>query len=233
MQVLRKSCLAGAADAEGLTVVIDVLRAFTTAAVLFHYGIKQLYLVREVEEAQAIQAEQPDVLLAGEVYGRLIPGFDLGNSPTAILQRGPDFFAGRTVVQRTSAGTQGVVLALGRVDRVILGSFMMAGAIARFIQAQNPAVVSLIGMGRSATLPSTEDETCAAYLDHLLTGTAYDPLATVWANLTDEDTAATLRGEHDFKPPEDVVLALQRDLFDFVLVAQREGDHIVARRVAD
>ena len=46
MIVRRHSLLAGAADARGIVVVIDVLRAFSCSALMFHYGIRDMALVK-------------------------------------------------------------------------------------------------------------------------------------------------------------------------------------------
>jgi phosphosulfolactate phosphohydrolase-like enzyme len=92
--------------------------------------------------------------------------------------------------------------------------------------------VTLIGMGYGGRATTIEDESCADYIEHLLTGKAYDHLSVLWSNITDPDIAASLDGDVDFKPREDIIIALQRDLFDFVLVVENPGgDHIVARRI--
>ena len=72
--------LSGARSATGIVVVVDVLRAFTTAAYAFAAGIEEIELVATVEEALA----RPGFRL-GEVGGRLIPGFDHNNSPSQLL----------------------------------------------------------------------------------------------------------------------------------------------------
>lgn len=61
----------GARAATGEVVIIDVLRAFTTAACAFAAGIEEIELVSRIEEALA----RPGFRL-GEVGGRLIPAFD-------------------------------------------------------------------------------------------------------------------------------------------------------------
>lgn len=60
----------GADGARAATGVVDVMRAFTTAAYAFGAGIGELELVSTVEEALA----SPGFRM-GEVGGRLIPGF--------------------------------------------------------------------------------------------------------------------------------------------------------------
>jgi len=68
MRVERRSLLAGAADAQGIVVVIDVLRAFSCSALMFHYGVRDLALVRTPQEALAFRDR--DRRLDLEPYGR-------------------------------------------------------------------------------------------------------------------------------------------------------------------
>src|SRR4029453_14385114 len=107
MKVERRSLLAGAADAGGIAIFIDVLRAFTCSALMFRYGIRDLALVRTPEEALAFRRADPGCLVAGEVKGRRVAGFDVGNSPADIVAKGEPLFSGRCVAARSSAGTQG------------------------------------------------------------------------------------------------------------------------------
>jgi len=231
-RIRRKSLLAGAREAEGVAIVIDVLRAFTCAAYMVHLGAREIVLLAEPEEVLALKRAE-GALAVGEVGGQMVPGFDLGNSPASILAAGRDLFAGRTVAQRTSAGVTGAVAAARRSDLVILGSYVTASAIARYIEGRRPRpeVVTLVAMGLAGTEPSPDDEACADYLEHLLAGRPYDHVAALQRVVEDECTQKFLRGDRPHYPPADPVYCLQRDLFDFVLVARQEGARLVARRV--
>jgi 2-phosphosulfolactate phosphatase len=241
MQIERRSLLTGAADAHGIVVVIDVLRAFSCSALMFHYGIRDLALVKTPREALRFRERDPDYLVAGEVKGVKVEGFDLGNSPADIVSKGESFFRGRRVAARSSAGTQGVLAAAAHADLVMLGSYMTAAATAAYIRdrAQVDALtgghetkVTIVAMGFEGVRPSAEDERCGDYLEHLLTGQPYDHLQAVWECMRDPEIAASLRGEHDYRPKEDIVLALQRDLFDFVMVGRLEDGHVRVTRQA-
>src|SRR4029077_9898903 len=129
LQIRRLRLLDGAKKARGLTVVIDVFRAFSTAAYAFDRGAREVVLVAGVDEALALRERWPDALVMGEVHGRRVPGFDFGNSTTAIAKAD---LAGRRLIQRTSAGTQGVVAASG-AETLVLGSLVCAGALVRHI----------------------------------------------------------------------------------------------------
>lgn len=98
----------------GAVVVVDVLRAFTTAAYAFDSGAEAIYLVADVDEALAFKQAHPNSVAVGEAGGLKPEGFDHPNSPASVAKAQLD---GRTVVQRTSAGTQGVVDAV-HADRL-------------------------------------------------------------------------------------------------------------------
>ena len=99
----------GAKKATGLTVVIDVFRAFTTACFIMNNGASAIYPVGSVSEAFRLKSEIPDSLLVGERNEVIVPGFDYGNSPANIEHID---FSGKNIIHTTSAGTQGIVNAV-------------------------------------------------------------------------------------------------------------------------
>jgi 2-phosphosulfolactate phosphatase len=245
MNIERRSLLAGATNAHGIVIVIDVLRAFSCSALMFHYGIRDLALVRTPEEALAFRDRDPDYLVAGEVKGVKVEGFDVGNSPADIVSKGESFFRGRRVAARSSAGTQGVLAAAVHAEQVLLGSYMTAASTAAYIRDHahvdalvrgHETTVTIVAMGFEGVRPSVEDERCGDYLEHLLTAggghcKGYDHLQAIWDCMHDPEIAASLRDEHHYRPKEDIVLALQRDLFSFAMVCTPENGHVRATRV--
>ncbi len=115
---------------DGAVVVVDVIRAFTTAAYAFGAGASAIYLVATVEEALAFKADHCDVLAMGEDQSRP-ESFDFPNSPVAASRAD---LCGRTMVQRTSAGTQGIVAAVD-ATRLWAASLVCASATARAVEA--------------------------------------------------------------------------------------------------
>src|SRR4051812_22988183 len=95
----------GARQARGTLVVIDVMRAFTTAAYAFARGVVEIDLVATVEEAMSLPGFR-----MGEVGGRLVAGFDHNNSPSRLAEHQ---LTGRRAVMRTGSGTRCVVEAAG------------------------------------------------------------------------------------------------------------------------
>jgi 2-phosphosulfolactate phosphatase len=228
MNVLRKSCAKGAEEAEGLAVIIDVFRAFSCAPLFFHFGAGRVILEADPARAVALKREHPEFVLVGEVNEVPIEGADLGNSPTHIVQKGAALFRGRTVIHRTTAGVTGATAAFRKAEEVVLGSFVMAKAIAAYIRKKRPDRVTLVAMGERAERPAPEDEACAAYLEHLLTGKPYDPVQ-VFHEVVFQSTAQKfISGTRDYLPREDPIFCLQRDLFDLVLTVGIVDDRLEA-----
>ena len=160
MEIQILHLVEGARKAKGLTVIIDVFRAFSTACYIINNGAEKIIPVSEVSEAFQMKKNNPEFILVGEESEKKIPGFDFGNSPSHILNI--DFY-GKTIVQRTSSGTLGIVSTIN-ADELITGSFVNAGAIIRYIHEQKPDNVSLVCMGYAALRPIEEDTLCAEYI---------------------------------------------------------------------
>lgn len=230
MQVIRSSLLAGAKAARGMAVVVDVFRAFSCTPLLFSLGIKRSILVATAQEAINFKDRDQRLILIGEVGGVPIEGFDLGNSPSQILLRGAEFFKGKTVVQRTSAGVQGALAALEAADEVLLGSFMIAQATAGYLRAKSPHRVSLVAMGVQLKEKAPEDEWCAQYIASLLDGRPYDHNQALREIVFQETTQKFLRKEKAYFPAEDPILCLQRDIYDFALKVTRQDGLVVVHK---
>ena len=221
MDVRCLQLLDGARTAVGTAVIIDVFRAFTTAAFCIGAGAREIVLVSTPAEAFAMRALEPSVFLTGEVDGKPIDGFDAGNSPSTIVDLD---LAGRRVVQRSSSGTQGVVAAVA-CEEVVLGSFVIASATARYVRSRGRDVC-LVAMGDGGTVPNAEDEACARFLEAQLTRAPID-------------ASALIAGLPQWRNPQwpwwfpkrDAELATQVDRFDFALPVTREDGLLVARPV--
>jgi 2-phosphosulfolactate phosphatase len=113
MEISIYSLLEGAERATGTVAVIDVFRAFTSAAVALANGASRIVMVRTVEEALALREAGIGHICLGEVRGRAPDSFDFGNSPFEISTID---FRDKTIIQRTSAGTQGIVEVATKAD---------------------------------------------------------------------------------------------------------------------
>jgi len=231
MQIHYDRLLAGAQRARGTAVIIDVFRAFTCTPLLFSLGIEKSILVSTPQEAFVLKSHDETLLLSGEFKGIPIEGFDLGNSPSEILRRGASYFKGKTVVQRTSSGVQGVLAALESAEEVLLASYNIAGATAGYLLARRPEGVSLVAMGWEAKEIAPEDEWCARYISHLLGVGEYNHNKALREILFNKTAQRFLGADDPDFPAEDPSLCLQRDVYDFALQATRRENRIVVSKI--
>lgn len=225
MEIRIGSLLRGAQEAVGTTIIIDVFRAFTTAAVAFSRGADKIVLVAEVEEALALRRQGIGQLCMGEVAGVKPDPFDYGNSPYELETVD---LTGKTVVQSTRAGTVGATAA-SAAEKLYLGSFVTASATVRAIQQQQPDLVSIVAMGYASKQRADEDEQCALYLRNRLQGRRPDPdavrqLVRVGHEAQKYDDPA----QPQFHP-QDKDLALHIDRYAFAIPVSRENGLLVAR----
>lgn len=232
MEIRIGSLSRDANEATGAALVIDVFRAFTTAAIAFDRGAARITLVAEVDEALEIRRNDPAIadILMGEVEGRRPDGFDYGNSPYEATSID---FAGKSVVQSTRAGTVGTAAAgAAGCDPIYVTSFVVAGATAQAVLAEDPPpeLVTILAMGDQGVNRSDEDEHCALYLRNQLEGRNPDPEALRKLILAG---GATQKFFDDAQPqfhPRDVGLALEVDRYPFAMRVTREDGLLVARR---
>ena len=227
MEVRVGSLVRDAQEAEGTVIIIDVFRAFTTAAIAFDRGASRITLVAEIEEALELQQKGIGDVLMGEVDGKRPEGFDYGNSPYEVSQVD---FTGKSVVQSTRAGTVGVAAA-GHAQSIYLGSFAVADATVKAILRDQPSVVSIIGMGNQGRSRADEDEHCALYLRNLLEGRNPDPDAVRALVMAGGDTQKFFDESKPQYHPKDVELALQISKYHFAMKVTKENGLLVARKL--
>ncbi len=201
---------------DGPVVVIDVIRAFTTAAYAFGAGATAIYLVATVEEALAFKAAHPDVLAMGEDRGRRPLGFDFPNSPVAVSRADLD---GRTLVQRTSAGTQGVVAAVD-ATRLWAASLVCASATARAVNASRLGEPSYVITGCFPDRPDDtgdDDRLTADLIERARSGHPVEAVAAAEELHATGEARRTLALGPEHCDPLDIEFAARVDLFDFAM----------------
>lgn len=210
----------GARQARGLTVIIDVFRAFSVECYAIAGGAAKILAVGDINAAYALKRKHPEYLLVGERGGSMCEGFDCGNSPSQLSRTD---LRGRTIVHTTSAGTQGIANAI-HADEIITGSLVNARAVADYIAAKQPENVSLVCMGLSGKDPTDEDTLCARYISALLRGERPDISR-------ETDALKRTSGAKFFDPARqsafpmpDFDMCTQTDIFPFVLQANRCPD---------
>lgn len=227
MKINILDLIEGAREATGLTVIIDVFRAFSLECYAFENGAEKIIAVGDIDEAYRIKEEHPEYILIGEREEQMPEGFDFGNSPSQILHTD---FTGRTIVHTTSSGTQGLVNAVN-ADEVITGSFVNAGAIVRYIRKKGSDTVSLVGMGYAGLYQVEEDAGCAEYIANELHGRKNDFEA--MAKLIKETSGKRffLDEKQHYAPKEDFDLCLNINRFNFVLKRYIENNRMILKKI--
>jgi 2-phosphosulfolactate phosphatase len=211
--------LEGAQKAQGITVIIDVFRAFSTACYAYGANIQRIYPVGDLEKAYQLKQQNPEFILVGERNEQKPEGFDFGNSPSQLLECNLD---GKTMVHTTSSGTQGIANATN-AEEILTGSFVNAQAIIDYIRKKNPAKVSLVCMGYSCQYPTDEDTLLAVYIKNELEGKPNDFPAMV-EQIRQGDGARFFAPEkQEWAPAADFDLCLSLNRFNFVLKVEQEN----------
>ena len=170
--------------ARAVSIVVDVIRATTTLAVMFERGVRRVYVARDVASARAARSTLPGALVAGEVAAVAPPDFDHGNSPD---EWGHLDVAGREVLFSTTNGARALHASRGG-GPILAGSLRNATAVSqaalaaarRLSEDGDGASVLVVCSGREG-LPAEDDSLCAAWL-----------IATLRAVAGREETAVAL-----------------------------------------
>lgn len=146
-------------------VVIDVLRATSSIATALAAGAASIWPVDEVEAALAAKREVAHALLAGERSCRIIPGFDLGNSPAAFSVPA---MAGRRIIMATTNGSRALAAARqAGFDRVLTASLLNIGAVASAIAGSGAERLVLICAGTNGAFSLDDAVVAGALLERI------------------------------------------------------------------
>ncbi|GIW12612.1 MAG: putative 2-phosphosulfolactate phosphatase [Tepidiforma sp.] len=203
--------------------VVDALRATTMIAMLLHRGARSVIAAAEERIARRLAAGQAGAVLAGEVGGLPPPGFDLGNSPSAVSA---EAVAGRDVVLFTTNGTRALCSAAAQ-GQTAAAAAVNASAAARWLANGNRAVIVCAGEARGTSF-ALEDFAGAACIvarlprlrlgdGALLTQQLADPAALISASRHAEELRR-------LELSADIAVAQQVDLIDLVPVVVERGD---------
>lgn len=208
-------------ETPSVAVVVDVMRAFTVAAWAFAQGAEKIVLAESLDEALALKDRHPDWATLKD--GPPAPGFDLVNSPGML--RSVDL-GGRTVVQKTTAGTVGA-LAVRDASLVLCAGFVVAEATARLLRASRSDRVTFVVTGDDGR--ADEDLACAQYIARRATETETDATEFVRRAAGSRAAAELAQGVRQGVHADDVSLCLEVDRFPFAMVATSEGPFMILR----
>jgi 2-phosphosulfolactate phosphatase len=144
-----------------IIVVIDVLRATSAICAAFQNGVKELIPVSTVEEAKDYQKK--GFLAGAERMGKIVEGFDFGNSPYSYMI--PEV-KDQTVVLSTTNGTKSINIAKD-AGQVVIGALSNLDVLKEWLVRQDKNVLCLCSGWQNKF--NLEDTICAgAILDHML-----------------------------------------------------------------
>ncbi|EDY15958.1 2-phosphosulfolactate phosphatase [Chthoniobacter flavus Ellin428] len=155
---------------ETTCVVFDILRATSSMVTALAHGVPEIYPVCTIEEARAMKAKLPEVVLGGERKGDRIAGFDIGNSPSEYQN-----LQGRRIVTTTTNGTV-ALRACERAQRVLVGALLNLDALAKVIRTSVPENLLLVCAGTFETF-ALEDAYAAGRLIAEFTGATHSDAA--------------------------------------------------------
>ncbi|WP_406503011.1 2-phosphosulfolactate phosphatase [Streptomyces sp. NBC_00212] len=208
-------------EAPSVAVVVDVMRAFTVAAWALAQGAEKIVLAESLNEALALKARHPDWVALKD--GPPAPGFGMVNSPG--LLRSVDL-GGRTVVQKTTAGTVGA-LAVKEAPLVLCASFVVAEATAQLLRTRKSDSVTFVVTGDDGQ--ADEDLACAQYIARRAAEAGTDAAEFLRRAAESRAAAELAEGVRQGVHPDDVALCLEVDRFPFAMVATLEGSLMVLR----
>ena len=120
-----------------IVVVIDIFRATSSICYGIDNGAEAIIPVATVEECKNYGS---NYLLAAERDGKVVEGFNFGNSPFAYTA---EKVKGKTVVLTTTNGTHAINESKKTAHQVIIGSFLNLDAVCNYLKNQSQDVLLL------------------------------------------------------------------------------------------
>lgn len=164
-------------------VVIDVLRSSTTIITALANGAREIIPVASVENAVKISGSLfGDVTLrGGERGGKMIAGFNLGNSPSEYSEL---TVAGKSIIYCTTNGTVAIVRAR-YAKNLVIGGFVNVSRTAEFIASlEGDCLIICGGNAGSFGNYSLEDTVCAGMIVDRLVSMKFPNLDLTDSSLT-------------------------------------------------
>lgn len=150
------------ASANDIYIVVDVIRATTSMAVMFDRGAARVLAAGSIEQAREGACLVAGRLLCGERNVQRIPGFDYGNSPVQFSQLD---LSGRELIMTTTNGTRAFYACPEQAPR-LAGSFYNAEAVTSYaleLAKTRWCDIHIVCAGESDYF-GLDDAVCAGYL---------------------------------------------------------------------
>lgn len=149
-------------SANDIYIIVDVIRATTSMAVMFDRGAARVLAASSIEQAREAARLVPGRLLCGERNVQRIPGFDYGNSPVQFSELD---LSGGELIMTTTNGTRAFYACPEQAPR-LAGSFYNAQAVTSYaleLAQTRQCDIHIICAGESDYF-GLDDAVCAGYL---------------------------------------------------------------------
>ena len=179
-------------SANDIYIIVDVIRATTSMAVMFDRGAARVLAASSIEQAREGGRLVPGRLLCGERNVQRIPGFDYGNSPVQFSQLD---LSGCELIMTTTNGTRAFYACPEQAPR-LAGSFYNAEAVTAYaleLARARRCDIHIVCAGESDYF-GLDDAVCAGYL--ALELLRQQPGIQLW-----DSTNAAIALYEAFKPP--------------------------------
>ncbi len=143
-------------------VVIDVLRASTSITMALSNGAHDVFVAASVSGASelAVHLARKDVLLCGERDGKMVEGFNIGNSPSDYTR---ERVRGRTLIFGTTNGTPALVKASHAREVYVCGFVNIDSVIRTLCQDGDTSPIAILCAGNKNRF-AMEDAVCGGLL---------------------------------------------------------------------
>ena len=207
-----------------VAIVIDVFRAFTTAAYVLDKNPASYAITTQSSVISKLSKAVKNPLLIGkpEIGANLL--YTIPNSPTRVSNI---IMADKNVLHRTNAGASGILMQ-DAADIIFATSFVNAVATVKYIKTLFNPRVSIFPMGHEATTPSLEDDICCEYIKALLSDREID-LKSFIPSLKEGAGRYFFGSDQRQYPEADFNCCLEVGRFDFTTRAVVKGDYAILR----
>ena len=142
--------------------IIDVLRASTTYAAMLSAGAERIVPFESIEKLEQVAREFPSAIKSGERECKKIVGFDIGSSPSSIIETD---LTGKVILSSTTNGSK-MAAATSSAPLLIMAGFCNISSACKKL-VDSGLDVSLVCSGRlGKTVP--EDSLCAMIMSSIL-----------------------------------------------------------------
>ena len=148
-----------------IAVVIDVLRATSTMCYALESGVESIIPISSLEEA--IEFKKKGFLVGAERNGKVVDGFDFGNSPLHF--KGKTTFKNQSIVMTTTNGTKTIQLSKMITDHIIIASLTNLTAVVNYLKKHKKKTLIITAGWKNKV--SIEDSLCGGLIVHYLTQT--------------------------------------------------------------